>query len=91
MLKIDEIWGGRLIILICILVLAILFFKNKLEIIMGFIMRGIIGAVTIYGVNQLLLSYGITESVGINPLTVLTSAILGLPGVMALFALVFIG
>ncbi|MBQ7067435.1 MAG: pro-sigmaK processing inhibitor BofA family protein [Lachnospiraceae bacterium] len=90
MIKIDEIWGGCFIILICILVLGILFFKNKLEIIMGFIMRGIVGTVTIYGVNQLLFSYGIAQSVGINPLTILTSAVLGIPGVMALFALVLI-
>ena len=53
-------------------------------------MRGIVGTVTIYGVNQLLFSYGIAPSVGINPLTILTSAVLGIPGVMALFALVLI-
>lgn len=90
MMQMDEIWGGCLIILVCILVLAILFFKNKLEVIMGFIMRGVVGTVTIYGVNQALLLYGFTQSVGINPLTVLTSAILGIPGVVALFILVFI-
>lgn len=89
-MKMEEIWGGCFIIIVCIIVLAILFFKNKLEVIMGFFMRGIVGAIAIYGVNQLLLSYGITQSVGINPLTVLTSAILGIPGVCALFAVVFI-
>ncbi|MBD5544120.1 MAG: hypothetical protein HDR01_07770 [Lachnospiraceae bacterium] len=89
-MKMEEIWGGCAIVLVCILVLAILFFKNKLEIIMGFFMRGILGAVVIYGVNQLLLFFGISQGVGINPLTLLTSAILGIPGVCVLFALIFI-
>ncbi|MCM1161819.1 MAG: pro-sigmaK processing inhibitor BofA family protein [Roseburia sp.] len=89
-MKMEELWGGCAIILVCILVLAILFFKNKLEVIMGFFMRGVFGALAIYGVNQLLLSFGIQQGVGINPLTLLTSAILGIPGVCVLFALIFI-
>lgn len=90
MIKTEEIWGACFIILICIVVLGILFFKNRLEMVIGFIMRGIVGTIAIYGINRLLLLYGISQSVGINPLTVITGAVLGIPGILALFVIVFL-
>ncbi len=89
-MKFDEIWGICLIIFICLLVLIILFFRNKLTAIIRFVTRGAAGGFLIYGVNSLLIAWGVPLMVGINPLTVLTSAILGIPGVCLLYAVAFI-
>ena len=47
------------------------------------------GAVAIYFINDLLEKQGISIGVGINPVTVLTSAILGFPGLAALYGIGF--
>lgn len=88
-MKFDEIWGICFIIFMCLLVLMIVFFRNKLASIIRFLTRGAVGGFLIYGVNNLLLTYGIPLAVGINPLTVLTGAILGIPGVCLLYAVAF--
>lgn len=74
----------------CGLVLFILFFRNKIEAVVRLLMRGAVGVALIYIVNQVLLTYGISGSVGINPITVLTSVFLGIPGVCALYFIVFL-
>lgn len=75
---------------VCGLVLMILFFKRKVETLVRFVIRGIVGTVTIYGVNQILIYFGIGTVVGINPITLLTSMILGIPGVCALYFIGFL-
>lgn len=75
---------------VCGLVLFILFFRNKIEALLRLLMRGAVGVILIYFVNQVLLSYGINSLVGINPITVLTSVFLGIPGVCALYFIVFL-
>lgn len=73
----------------CGAVLTAAAFKQKAEWLMNGCLRGVLGAVTIYFVNIFLEKQGISIGVGINPVTVLTSAILGFPGLAALYGIGF--
>ena len=75
---------------VCLLILGILFFKNKANYLIRILLRGAIGSALIYAVNQVLTYIGIETLPGINPVTVLTSMILGIPGVCALYMILFI-
>ncbi len=57
----------------------------------NFIVRAIIGSAMIFFVNEFLSAQGITVQVGLNPWTVLTSGILGTPGVALLYGISFYG
>ncbi len=59
--------------------------KRYFSYLCGCFARGIFGCGVIYFVNQYLLSMGVTYLVGINVYTVLTSAILGLPGLIGMY------
>ena len=50
-------------------------------------MRGILGTIAIYFINAALAKAGISLGVGINAATVLTSGILGIPGILGLYAI----
>ncbi|MEE1314640.1 MAG: pro-sigmaK processing inhibitor BofA family protein [Faecalimonas sp.] len=52
-----------------------------------FFFRAIIGVLFILCINAILTYCGLSLSVGINPLTVLTSGVLGLPGVGLLYGI----
>ncbi|MBR1692932.1 MAG: pro-sigmaK processing inhibitor BofA family protein [Lachnospiraceae bacterium] len=75
---------------VCLLVLGIVFFKNKMDVLLRFLLRGAFGTVLIYIINQVLAYLGMQVPVGINPVTVLTSMILGIPGVCALYIIAFV-
>lgn len=59
----------------------------KKEWLLNFIMRSILGVIAIYFINAALAERGIFLGVGINIYTVLTSGILGIPGVAALYGI----
>ena len=73
---------------VCGVVLSILLLKQKSRIFLEFLLRTGVGAAAILGINHILLQQGIFISVGINFCTLLTSGILGIPGVALLFAIV---
>lgn len=52
-------------------------------------MRGILGTIAIYFINAVLEKMGFSLGVGINAATVLTSGILGFPGVAVLYGIHF--
>lgn len=79
--------GILLIVGACVLVLLIGAVRGRMEWLLNVVMRGILGTVAMYFVNSTLASIGISLGVGINAVTVLTSGILGLPGLMALYGL----
>lgn len=58
-----------------------------MEKVLNVCMRGILGTIAIYFINSMLESMGISLGVGVNVFTVLTSGILGFPGVLALYAI----
>lgn len=79
--------GTMLIILACAGVLLIGAMRKKMEWLLNLVMRSILGTVAIYFVNSALAAVGISLGVGINAVTVLTSGILGIPGLVALYGL----
>ncbi|MCM1044765.1 MAG: pro-sigmaK processing inhibitor BofA family protein [Candidatus Gastranaerophilales bacterium] len=81
--------GMLLIIGACIIVLLIGAVRKKVEWLLNFALRSILGTVAIYFVNGALESIGISLGVGINITTVLTSGILGIPGLVALYGIGF--
>lgn len=58
-----------------------------MEWILNILLRGILGIIAIYFVNSALAAAGLSLGVGINALTVLTSGILGFPGLLALYGI----
>lgn len=79
--------GTVVIILACAVVLIVGAVRRKTEWMLNILMRGILGTIAIYFINDALSGMGIPIEVGINPLTVLTSGILGFPGVVALYGI----
>lgn len=61
--------------------------KGNMERLLTFLMRGIFGAVGIHFANVFLAYLGISLGIGINILTLLTIAFLGIPGFVGLYAL----
>ncbi len=70
----------------CLLVLFIVMVKNKLEFILNFCIRAVMGGIAICGINFLLETNGISCRVGLNLWSLLTSGTLGLSGVSLLYA-----
>ncbi|MCH5256917.1 MAG: pro-sigmaK processing inhibitor BofA family protein [Lachnospiraceae bacterium] len=77
------------IVCVCVLVLLIGAFGKKAEWIINFVLRAVMGTIGIYFLNNFLIVRDISVSVGINPMTVLTSGILGFPGLVVLYGINF--
>ncbi|MBR4731442.1 MAG: pro-sigmaK processing inhibitor BofA family protein [Lachnospiraceae bacterium] len=74
---------GGLILLIAIAV------RGEMENLLCFLMRGLLGSVGICVMNLCLARWGQSVDVGINAVTFLTTATLGIPGFLGLYALGF--
>ena len=61
--------------------------KNKLEFILNFCIRAVMGGIAIFGINALLETNGISCRVGLSLLSLLTSGTLGFGGVSLLYAI----
>ena len=86
----DQIGTGTVIIIAaCVAVLIVGAVKRKAEWMLNILMRAILGTIAIYFINNALQGFGIPVEVGINPVTVLTSGILGFPGVAVLYGIHF--
>lgn len=79
--------GTIWILATCGVVLLVGAVKKKVEWLLNIVMRSILGTIAIYFVNGGLAAMGISLGVGINAVTVLTSGILGIPGLLALYGL----
>ena len=60
-----------------------------MEKILNLVMRAILGTIAMYFINSVLDRMGVSLGVGINAATVLTSGILGFPGVAMLYGINF--
>ena len=86
----DQIGTGTVIIIAaCVAVLIVGAVKRKAEWMLNILMRAILGTIAIYFINNALQGFGIPVEVGINPVTVLTSGILGFPGLIVLYGINF--
>nr|WP_296030427.1 pro-sigmaK processing inhibitor BofA family protein [uncultured Dorea sp.] len=63
--------------------------KWCVKIAVNFLIRAIVGLAIIFFVNEYLDGRGISSGVGMNPVTVLTSGTLGIPGVALLYGITF--
>lgn len=76
-----------IIIVICIALILIGIARHNYRILVNFILRVVIGAVCIIGLNFLLSLFHFSLGVAINGTTLLISGVLGVPGVALLYAL----
>ncbi len=82
--------NGMLAILgVCLVVLLIGALGRKVEWLVNFILRAVMGTVGIYFLNYILAAQNVSVAVGINPLTILTSGFLGFPGIAVLYGIHF--
>lgn len=79
--------GFAAIAVVCLAVLCLGTGKRKNNLIFSFIQRGIVGFIAIAGLNALFSALAIKLFVGVNVWTLLTSAILGIPGVCMLYCI----
>ncbi len=73
--------------LVTSIVVVIVVLKSKASIIFRFLLRSILGVLLIYGINSFLLPENMVSIIALNPLTVLTTGFLGIPGVLLLFSI----
>lgn len=79
--------SGLVIIVMLFLVIVIGAVRRKAEWIINFVLRMVMGTIFIYFTNQITHYYGLNISVAINPLSILVSGFLGIPGVAALYGI----
>ena len=77
--------SGMMIVGVCVLVLLIGALRRKKEWLVNFVFRAVTGTVAVFFLNGFLVSRGLAIAIGINPITVLTSGILGFPGLLMLY------
>ncbi len=85
----EKFGGIAAILFVCILVLLIGAMGRKIEWVINFVLRAVMGTVGIYFLNSFLIARDISIAVGINPVTFLTSGILGFPGLVVLYGINF--
>lgn len=83
----DQYFGYAAIVGMCVIVLSIVAFRKRAEILINFIFRAVLGSLAIYFINQVLDWQQVDIMVGLNPVTILTSGSLGVPGVFLLYGI----
>ena len=79
--------GMIAIVIICVVLVLLAAIKRKAEWLLNLVMRSILGTLAIYFINGGLSVLGYSLGIGLNAITVLTSAILGIPGLLALYGI----
>lgn len=85
--KINLMQGAGMIVVMCLLVLAIVLFRRRMQLILGLMLRFLCGVAGIYLVNLLMERAAFEAEIGINPVTVLVTTILGIPGLAMLYGI----
>lgn len=83
----DKFIGFVIILAALAAVLLIGALKKRAEWLLAFLFRAVIGTVAIYFLNLVIVSYDMGFEIGINPVTVLTTGILGFPGILLLYGI----
>lgn len=78
-----------LLIVVCAVVLLLISLRIRAEWMLNFILRTVMGSLAILAINASLVSFGISGGIGLNPATVLTTGVLGFPGLAALYGIYF--
>ncbi len=74
---------------ICAGVLLIGAMRKRTEWLLNFVLRMVLGTLAIFLINSSMQKFGMASGVGLNPATVLTSGILGFPGLAMLYGIYF--
>lgn len=82
-------YGAAAIVAICVIILVIGVLKQKARLVFNFLARSVIGLVCIYFCNDFLKLQGFELTVGINPISFLTTGALGFSGVALLYGIMF--
>ncbi len=82
--------GAGVIIIMCLAVLAIVLLRGRWYLIGELVLRFLCGAASIYVINLIMEGVAFGGEVGINPVTLLTTTILGFPGLVALYGIKFV-
>lgn len=81
--------GILMIVGVCAGALLIGAMRRRAEWLLNFVLRAVLGTLTIFLVNMGMQKFGIVSGVGLNPITVLTSGLLGFPGLALLYGIHF--
>ena len=81
--------GMVVLAIICGIILLVLLLRKRAQIILNFLVRTVLGAIMILLVNDILQKQGFYIYVCLNPVTLLTSGTLGIPGVCLLYGITF--
>lgn len=81
--------GVIAIVGVCALILLMGAVRKKKEWLLNLVLRTVLGTLAVLSVNMMLEKAGMTVVVGLNPVTLLTSAFLGFPGLAALYGVQF--
>lgn len=79
--------GGIAIIGVCAVVLLLASLGKFREWLFQFVFRAVTGTLIIFFLNGFLVSQGISIAIGINPITIITSGVLGFPGLIMLYGI----
>lgn len=85
----EQLGSSFIIVGILIVVICIGTIRRRAEWLINFVLRMVMGTICIYFCNYMLAKYHIEIHVAINPVSVLTSGFLGIPGVAVLFGIKF--
>lgn len=81
--------GIIMIVGVCAAILLIGAVRRKAEWLLNLVLRAVLGTLAVAMVNVWMTEAGLTVLVGVNPISVLTSAFLGFPGLAALYGIQF--
>ena len=84
----EKYQGEIFIIAVCGIIMLILLVKTNSNLLLKLTIRSLIGSIFILVGNYILQLYGFSFNIGLNPGTVLTTGILGFPGVILLFSII---
>lgn len=82
-----QLENGLVIIGMLFIVIFIGAVRRKTEWIINFVLRMVLGTIIIYFTNHVFHYYGMDISVAINPISILASGFLGIPGVAVLYGI----
>lgn len=85
----DQKTGMLIVAGICVIVLGIGFLRRKMEFVLNFMVRTVLGIMAICLINMLLAGAKIPGAVGLNPISILTVGSLGTGGVALLYGILF--
>lgn len=82
-----DMQGAGLIIGMCAVVLIIVLFRRRAQLLFELLLRFAFGTAAIYVINMLIVGVSSEAVIGIGPTTVLVSTILGFPGLALLYGI----